>query len=47
MAAGDSERAHLGRAGIEALHEATQHHLEAMRSYCRCMMRSWLNLLSG
>ena len=46
IAAGDSEREHLGEAGMEALHDGTRLHIEAMQAYCRSMMHSWLNLLN-
>lgn len=45
IAAGESEKAHLGANGIKELNDATEAHLEAMRAFCRQMTHSWLDLL--
>jgi len=44
--AGASERAHLGAEGVAALHAATPLHLEGMRTFCRGMLRNWLEQLN-
>jgi len=44
--AGASERAHLGAEGVAALHAATPVHLEGMRTFCRGMLRNWLEQLN-
>ena len=41
--AGESERAHLGEAGIARLKKETPAYLPAMRTFCRGMVLSWLN----
>ncbi len=45
IAAGDSERDALGESTIAALHNETAQHLDAMRLFCRQMVKNWLALI--
>ena len=42
VTAGESERAHLGEAGIARLQKETPAYLPAMRDFCRGMVLNWL-----
>lgn len=42
IGAGDSERTHLGEAGIARLHRETPAYLPAMQNFCRGMVLNWL-----
>jgi len=44
IAAGASERAHLGEAGLDELRVATLKHLAAAQQFCRAMTQEWMGL---
>jgi len=45
IAAGDSEREHLGTEGISQLRNDTQRYLDGMQRFCRQMVESWLRII--
>jgi len=44
IAAGSSERAHLGKKGIAQLKQETTLYLEEMRDFCSELTKTWINL---
>ena len=45
IAAGESERTHLGEAGLATLRRETPQYLETMRAFCRRITQAWLQNL--